>query len=385
MLHSVAICSILGILIVFKYLDFLASGLSNLFGGGDVALGLLLPAGISFYTFQSLSYCVDVYRGDIRAERHPGYYALFVSFFPQLVAGPIERPSHLLPQLKNAAKATARELSDGLWLMGRGFLKKLAVADYLAPMVDAVYAAPQNATGSAVVLGTVLFAIQIYCDFSGYSDIAQGCARMLGIRLSDNFRQPYGAGSIREFWRRWHISLTTWFTDYLYIPLGGSRKGILRQWVNLLVVFLVSGLWHGAAWHFLVWGGIHGLYRIAGTLWRKRFPTQPRGRLWNIFGVVRTFALVCFAWIFFRASNLSDAFTLIGRLPLGWNTMPDLSGLARLPVLLLCLYLLSREDVSKKPILTQACSLLYLLFLIAAAWLTVIAGGGGNAFIYFQF
>ena len=216
---------------------------------------LLLPAGISFYTFQTLSYVVDIYRGRLMPERHPGYYALFVSFFPQLVAGPIERSTALLPQLH--AQERRMDSSGWLWMV-RGFAKKLLLADTAAVFVDSVYASPADASGPAVLLATLLFAGQIYWDFSGYSDIAVGAAALLGVRLSRNFDHPYRADSLRDFWRRWHISLTRWFTDYVYIPLGGSRRGTVRLAVNTMVVFLLSGLWHGAALHFVVWGGVHG-------------------------------------------------------------------------------------------------------------------------------
>lgn len=211
---------------------------------------LLLPAGISFYTFQTLSYVIDIYRGRLMPERHPGYYALFVSFFPQLVAGPIERSTALLPQLH--AQERRMDSSGWLWMV-RGFAKKLLLADTAAVFVDSVYASPADASGPAVLLATLLFAGQIYWDFSGYSDIAVGAAALLGVRLSRNFDHPYRADSLRDFWRRWHISLTRWFTDYVYIPLGGSRRGTVRLAVNTMVVFLLSGLWHGAALHFVVW------------------------------------------------------------------------------------------------------------------------------------
>ena len=232
---------------------------------------LLLPAGISFYTFQTLSYVIDIYRGRLMPERHPGYYALFVSFFPQLVAGPIERSTALLPQLH--AQERRMDTSGWLWMV-RGFAKKLLLADTAAVFVDSVYASPTDASGPAVLLATLLFAGQIYWDFSGYSDIAVGAAALLGVRLSRNFDHPYRADSLRDFWRRWHISLTRWFTDYVYIPLGGSRRGTVRLAVNTMVVFLLSGLWHGAAYHFVVWGGVHAprLYIFSGLHRLGLFP-----------------------------------------------------------------------------------------------------------------
>ena len=224
------------------------------------------PVGISFYTFQTMAYVIDVYRGEIAAEKNPRSYALFISFFPQLVAGPIERAGNLLGQLKEKHTKSRAALVNGAWLILRGFYKKVVVADYLAVYVDKVYSSPEKAGGIGAVLGTVFFAIQIYCDFSGYTDIARGAARMMGIRLMENFRHPYRAVSIQDFWRRWHISLTRLFTDYVYIPLGGNRKGFVKQCRNILIVFLLSGFWHGASWNFVVWGMIHGIYMTAALV-----------------------------------------------------------------------------------------------------------------------
>ena len=234
---ALAVC--LGCLGIFKYAGFFAP-----LAGLDLTLKILLPVGISFYTFQTVSYVLDVYRGTAAPEKHFGYYALFVSFFPQLVAGPIERSERLLPQLKQRRQFREVDFAAAGQLLLTGYFKKLVVADYLAPLVDQVYAAPDVASAPEILIATVLFGFQIYCDFSGYSDIARGAAKLLGIDLMENFRLPYSAASIRDFWRRWHISLTSWFTDYVYIPLGGSRKGLLCQIRNVLIVFLLSGLWH---------------------------------------------------------------------------------------------------------------------------------------------
>ena len=278
----------LGCLGWFKYAGFFAETFAAVRGGTTAVRSVLLPAGISFYTFQTLGYVLDVRRGTVQPEKHLGYYALFVCFFPQLVAGPIERTAVLLPQLRDGAR---RPDARGTVLL-RGFAKKLLLADAIAPFVDAVYAAPGQGTGAEMLAATMLFAGQIYFDFSGYSDIAVGAAALLGVKLSRNFDHPYAACSIREFWRRWHISLTRWFTDYLYIPLGGSRCGALRHGVNLMLVFLVSGLWHGAAWHFVLWGALHGLFLVAENGICRRFPDwqlpRPAARL-------LTLALVCFA------------------------------------------------------------------------------------------
>ena len=254
-----------GVLFFFKYFNFLSDtvvSVANLFGAGwdDFSLNLILPVGISFYTFQTLSFVIDVYRGKVPAERHFGYYALYVTFFPQLVAGPIERPENLIPQL---------HAEHGIRKMIVGFFKKLVVADLIATYVNAVYNSPDEARGLSVLIATLLFAVQIYCDFSGYTDIAIGCAQIMGIKLMQNFDRPYISTSIKEFWRRWHISLSSWFQDYLYFPLGGSRCSRPRHLFNLMVVFLVSGLWHGAAWTFVIWGALHGFYQIVGILLKK--------------------------------------------------------------------------------------------------------------------
>lgn len=374
---ALALC--LGCLAVFKYAGFLAS-----LAGLEPAGQILLPAGISFYTFQTLSYVIDVYRGGSE-EGHFGYYALFVAFFPQLVAGPIERPGDLLPRLRAERKFRMENLSAGGWLLLEGYFKKLVIADSLAPFVDRVFAAPGEALGSEVILATVLFGLQIYCDFSGYSAIARGSARLLGIELTENFRRPYGAATVRDFWRRWHISLTGWFTDYVYIPLGGNRRGLPRQMCNLLAVFLLSGLWHGAGWTFVVWGLIHGLYRAAGAAWAHVRKTPPRQSPW---ARVRTFLLVSFPWLFFRAPALGDALILLSRLGEGWSGLPGaLTQLVPLALPLLCLPRV--EDLGQaqgrrdwyRAALTVFCT----VTAIAAAWLAQLAGGGENVFIYFQF
>jgi len=369
----------LGCLALFKYAGFLAS-----LAGLELSLQILLPVGISFYTFQALSYVIDVYRGGPE-ESHFGYYALFVAFFPQLVAGPIERPGDLLPRLRTERKFSVQDLSAGGWLLLEGYFKKLVIADSLAPFVDRVYAAPGDALGPEIILATILFGLQIYCDFSGYSDIARGAARLLGIELTENFKRPYGAATVRDFWRRWHISLTGWFTDYVYIPLGGNRRGLPRQVFNLLAVFLLSGLWHGAGWTFVIWGLIHGLYRAAGVVWAHIRKTPPRQNAW---AHVRTFLLVSFPWLFFRASSMGDALTLLSRLPTGWNgLLPVLGQLTPLALPLVCLPLAERlhEKRGARDWYISALTAFCAVTAIAAAWLAQLEGGGENAFIYFQF
>lgn len=307
----------LSILFFYKYFDFFSDSLYHLLlmlqlPTHPVLLKLVLPMGISFYTFQTLSYTVDVYRGDLPAEKHFGYFALYISFFPQLVAGPIERADRLLPQLRAEHSFDAVRARSGLRRMGIGYFKKIVVADTLAKGVDAIYNHLPDHTGFVLVIATLMFAFQIYCDFSGYSDIAVGCARILGIDLMDNFRSPYLSHSIREFWSRWHISLSTWFRDYVYIPLGGNRCGVWKQRRNLLLTFLLSGLWHGANWTFVLWGALHGGLQIIENAMKKHLPQLGKHRGWKgALEILLTFALVCVGWVFFRANNVQDAFYVL--------------------------------------------------------------------------
>lgn len=384
---AMALGACLGCLGVFKYAGFFA----GLIHGGP-AWRLLLPVGISFYTFQALSYVLDVYRGRTAPEGHFGYYALFISFFPQLVAGPIERSGRLLPQLRRERTLSREQLSAGGWLLLTGYFKKAAIADGLAPLVDAVYAAPGQAGGPEIIAATALFGLQIYCDFSGYSDIARGSAGLLGVELMENFQAPYAARSIREFWRRWHISLTAWFTDYVYIPLGGSRRGLPRRCFNIMAVFLLSGLWHGADWTFVAWGGIHGIYQVCGVLAARRTGGRtPQGLGTGLLRCAATFSLVTFAWLFFRAQSMADAWLLLSRLGTGWGAAqgPLLSMARQLPFVLpalACLHFLHRlPSRPPAPLGPRVLTVSALLLCIALGWWTSLSGGGGNAFIYFQF
>jgi len=307
------------VLFVFKYFDFFVGsfiGVAGLFGWNlpPHTLNILLPIGLSFHTFQSLSYVVEVYRGHQKAERDFITYATFVMFFPQLVAGPIERPQNLLHQFHEKHSFDFDRMVRGLKRMTWGFFKKLVIADRLALYVNDVYAAPSNFTGLQLTLATLFFAYQIYCDFSGYSDIAIGTARVLGFNLMENFDRPYYASSISEFWRRWHISLSTWFRDYVYVPLGGSRVNRPRWMFNILVTFGVSGLWHGANWTYVVWGLLNGFYLIFGALTQslrtRLFETiglNESNPLRRVIRTVSTFILICIAWVIFRARNLYDA------------------------------------------------------------------------------
>jgi D-alanyl-lipoteichoic acid acyltransferase DltB (MBOAT superfamily) len=313
----------LGILFFFKYYNFFAATLARFTAFRAPAFDVLLPVGISFYTFQALGYSIDVYRGTVKAERNFINYALFVTFFPQLVAGPIERTSHLLPQFKVNHAFDYDQVTSGLKLAAWGMFKKVVVADRLAVYVNGVYAKPSAFPACTLALATVFFAFQIYCDFSGYSDIAIGCARALGFDLMTNFRRPYFARSVTDFWRRWHISLLKWFTDYLFMPINVA----LRKWGKWAVVFatmvtfLLSGLWHGAAWHFVVWGGLHCIYLSIGL-----FKLRYRKRLWRILSIqdnslfkkiwqiLITFVLVDIGYIFFRADSIASAFSICEKL-----------------------------------------------------------------------
>ena len=414
-----ALVASLSVLLFFKYFNFLSSNVTAFLNlvkipVSDLTLNLILPVGISFYTFQTLSYVIDVYRGTMKAERHFGYYALYVSYFPQLVAGPIERPENLIPQLRADNPFSASDTAEGLKIMAVGFFKKIAVADMLSKYVDAVYngvgtANANTLNGFTVLLTTALFAMQIYCDFSGYTDIAIGCARVMGIKLMRNFNDPYSGVSIRDFWRRWHISLTSWFTDYIYIPLGGSRKGRVRHYANIFIVFLISGIWHGAAWTYILWGVMHGVYQIIGNI-----TEPPRQKLreelgvtdaawYRVFRRAVTFTLVLIAWVAFRANSLADMSVLYRKLFLGWgglNITDSLSalGIGLIPAVTVFLAIIvtvqldrqiALKDTSdrefKAPAPDRALMYINLAWTIAAAWLILLCSNGASSFIYFQF
>ena len=401
----------LGVLFFYKYFDFLslsAYSLVTLLGGKAslVTLNLILPVGVSFYTFQTLSYVIDIYRGDIESEKNFFFYALFVSFFPQLVAGPIERPSNLIPQLREPRPFNRADAIKGAKHMLVGFFKKIVVADTVSVYVDAVYHNPEGATGLGVLIATVLFAFQIYCDFSGYTDIAIGCARIMGIRLMKNFDHPYRSQSIKEFWSRWHISLSSWFRDYLYIPLGGNRKGKARRYLNLFIVFLVSGLWHGANWTFVLWGALHGIYQIVGHLTlphREKLLAKcgipPHSKAVGALRTLSTFLLVDFAWLFFRARTVSEAFLLLTRLFTNWshplsdvfsgmgmNLVGALTVLFAILTLTLIDRLLLYEDADDgSDVLVKNGAFVIFIWVILFLWVLLLSKGLSSTFIYFQF
>ena len=322
----VSIISTCLVLFVFKYFNFF----NNTFGWLTHLVGMeypvqmvriILPIGLSFHTFQSLAYVIEVYRGNQKPEKHFGVYALYVMFYPQLVAGPIERPQNLLHQFWEKHEFDYYRVVMGLQLMGWGFFKKVVIADRLAPMVGQVYNSPSDHNGIQALVATVFFAFQIYCDFSGYSDIAIGSAQVMGFKLMKNFNRPYYAKSIAEFWKRWHISLSTWFRDYLYISLGGNRVTIPRWYFNLFITFLISGLWHGANWTFVIWGALHGYYLVFSIITQSS-----RQKIKNALGISKVkwlekiiqvfcvFILADFAWIFFRANTVGDAMVIIDRI-----------------------------------------------------------------------
>ena len=316
----------LGMLFVFKYFNFfagLAFGCLSSLGvsADDRTLKLLLPVGISFFVFQTTGYLMDVYRGKLKAEKSIIDYALFAAYFPGIVSGPIQRAGDMLPQYKTQQKFSWNSLRAGFLQFLWGVFKKMVIADRIAVLVNTAYADPSVSTGFQLIVAALCYSVQIYCDFSAYSDMAIGSSRMMGIKLMQNFDRPYSAVSLQDFWRRWHISLSTWFRDYLYFPLGGNRCSKARGYLNIIIVFLVSGLWHGAALNFIVWGFLHGIYQVFGKIFqphrdkiRESLHISHDSKMLGVFRRLCTFALVTFAWIFFRASSIADAFTIIGKI-----------------------------------------------------------------------
>ncbi len=332
----VSLMSQLGILGFFKYFNFFVDSAAVLLAALGFephlpVLRIILPVGISFYTFQTMSYTIDVYRGHLVPTRSLIDFSLFVSFFPQLVAGPIERATHLLPQFSVPRQVTRPMVESGCFLVLLGLFRKVVIADGVAPLVNAIFSSAPSASGPELCLGAMLFALQIYCDFAGYSDIARGTARLFGFDIMVNFAQPYLSRNITEFWRRWHISLSTWLRDYLYIPLGGNRHGIAATYRNLFLTMLLGGLWHGARWNFVIWGGLHGLYLTLHKFWLARRGLKPatgkpaRFNWRALVGVALTFLLVDFTWIFFRCSSLGQAVEYIQGILVwrgGWRAFP---------------------------------------------------------------
>ncbi len=409
LLLAVSLAVNLGLLGFFKYFNFFAGSFAELldaFGmrAGDVTLRVVLPVGISFYTFQTLSYTLDIYRKQLQPTRSFVDFLAFVSFFPQLVAGPIERAARLLPQFAQPRRFDYDAAVDGSRQVLWGFFKKMAIADRLAPLVDRVYADPSAASGPELGVATFLFAFQIYADFSAYSDIAIGTARLFGFRLMRNFAYPYFAQSVGEFWRRWHISLSTWFRDYVYIPLGGNRRGPGRHVANVMVTFMVSGLWHGANWTFLAWGAIHGLALLGERKLLGDRPAvamdQPGGPGWwprprVAARMLGTFAVVLLAWVFFRAASVAEAGLILSKFVTdvpngpGWRAAGALANEGSTALGLIGLLWIT-EWVRRghaHPIVVAGWpeAAKWALYTVLI-WATLMLGAtGGGDFIYFQF
>ncbi len=390
----------LGLLGFFKYYNFFADSLQQAFQTlgivlDDFTLDIILPVGISFYTFQTLSYTIDIYKGKIKAERDPVKFFAFVSFFPQLVAGPIERASNLLPQFQKTRSFDEKQSFGAVQLIVWGFFKKIVIADNCALIVNEVFAGYHSFGSLEIIFAVILFAFQIYGDFSGYSDIAIGVSRLFGIKLMVNFRTPYFSRDIAEFWRRWHISLSTWFRDYLYIPLGGSRFGRFISVRNTVIVFLVSGFWHGANWTFVVWGALHALFFLPLLLTnRNRKNTHELSAFWSKEGflsipkMLLTFGLVSLAWIFFRADSVTQALEIIKRISsseitLGFLEFKHLITIYLVVVLLFFDWLLKNDSIRFYK-WTRGKGLLFLIIVIPhIVWFGVF--GNPLEFIYFQF
>ena len=376
----------LGVLAIFKYADFFSTSVYSLFGVQPWSeLNLILPLGISFYTFQTMSYTIDVYLGKKKAEKSLLDVALYVCFFPQLVAGPIVRSADLLPQLKMKEKhINWNKLTKGIGLILWGMFKKVAIADTVAVVVNDVYRSPDLFSGLDLWIATYAFAIQIYCDFSGYSDIAIGCALLLGITLPDNFNSPYLSQSITDFWRRWHISLSLWLRDYLYIPLGGNRKGKIRTYINLFITMLLGGLWHGAGWNWVVWGGFHGL--LLAIEKKLSLPIAYQNKLAKLIMTVFTFHLVCVSWVFFRAENLTESIIILSKM-FTFSLHP--LGITGLPVILLfVISMIEIINVKKYWLDWSANNFIkyrWIYYALTIFFIFAFMEPSNNEFIYFQF
>ena len=362
----VSLLTNIGVLATFKYFNFINQNITYILHHFDFKnpipfLSILLPIGLSFHTFQAMSYVIEVYRGGQKAERHFGIYSLYVMFYPQLVAGPIERPQNLLYQFKEKHNFDYKKVTSGLKLMAWGLFKKVVIADRLAVIVDTVFDNPHQYNSISLIVATIFFTFQIFCDFSGYSDMAIGAARVMGFDLMKNFDKPYQSKSIQEFWKRWHISLSTWFKDYLYISLGGNRVSIPRWYLNLFIVFLISGLWHGANWTFVVWGALHGFYLVFALFTknlRKKITQILKLDKFPFLNILATFTLVSFAWIFFRASSLEVAFVIIKKI---FSNIPELLNLNNFKKYLLETFNLGKIDL--------IFSFFLIFFLEAVHWI----------------
>ncbi len=417
----ISIISTCLVLFVFKYFNFFNTNMARVaeffhWSYPISVLNIILPIGLSFHTFQSLSYVIEVYRGNQKAEKHFGIYSLYVMFYPQLVAGPIERPQNLLPQFYVKHNFDYKRVSDGLKLMAWGMFKKVVIADRLAVYVNQVYGDPHHYSSFPLIIATVFFTYQIYCDFSGYSDIAIGSAQVMGFTLMQNFKRPYFSKSISEFWKRWHISLSTWFKDYVYISLGGNRVSKTKQYFNLFVTFLISGLWHGANWTFVFWGALNGFYLIFAELTKKMRESinkfiglTQRPGINKVWQVALTFCLVAIGWIFFRANNIWEAFYIAKTIFVGFahdlKAVVSNENNVRLPLLYLskgkltlilfilpvfimeCVYFMQRNKsirkyVAEKPVWLRTG--IYYLLIISILFFGQY-DDNRQQFIYFQF
>ena len=381
-----SIANNLSLLGFFKYGKFITNNLNALLSRLGVAWAIpmpdiLFPVGLSFFMFESMSYTIDFFRGHIERERSFIRYAAFVSLFPQLLAGPIERARNLLPQLQREPRIARQDVADGLSLFVVGLFKKVALADYLATYVNEVYAVPDLYSSSALMLATFAYAWQIYFDFSGYTDMARGVARVMGFDLMLNFNNPYLATGLGEFWQRWHISLSTWFKDYVYISLGGNRKGEIRTYVNMFLTMVISGLWHGAQWTFVLWGVFHALGRVATReLERSRFY---RERVPRCVKQAYVFVFVCFCWIFFRAETLTDAWTIVTRIAAGGVSDPACPLLMLVLIASVWLYQFIYESRARRVLEMRPVRIGLIVAMIM--YVAVFATSSSEAFIYFQF
>lgn len=399
LLVVLSIVANLGVLGFYKYTNFFLGNVHGMlsamgFHPGNWGLDIILPAGISFFTFQSMTYTIETYRRNIRICHNPRDFLLFVAFFPQLLAGPINRAADLLPQFKSRVRATVLDFEIGLVQFAVGAVKKLVISDQIAPNVDLIFRSPGNFDGFTLLQGALGYALQIYCDFSGYSDMAIGSARMMGFRFMENFQMPYSAVTITEFWRRWHISLSTWLRDYLYIPLGGNRKGTTRTYINIMLTMLLGGLWHGASWNFVFWGGLHGIALAIHKFWMAWNPLAAlKGNVlfdvvWGGISRMLTLGVVVLAWIFFRAESWNAATEYVGRLFLWSSDGVRLVSPYILPALggVFLVHLLVQKDrqwAHEAPTRSMAYRIVAYSGLILL--LTCLAATDSAPFIYFQF
>jgi alginate O-acetyltransferase complex protein AlgI len=399
LLLVVSIVANLGVLGFFKYTNFFLDNLSQVLAGfgwhtARWHYDIILPAGISFFTFQSMTYTIEAYRRNVRVSHSPRDFLLFVSFFPQLLAGPINRAADLLPQFKERIRATALDFEVGLTQFALGAVKKLVISDQIAPSVDLIFSAPGNYDGFTLFQGAIGYAIQIYCDFSGYSDMAIGSARMMGFRFMENFQMPYSSLSITEFWRRWHISLSTWLRDYLYIPLGGNRSGTARTYINLMLTMVLGGLWHGASWNFVFWGALHGVSLAIHKAWitwnpLARFKEDALFQtVWSFCSRLLTLGVVLLGWIFFRAESWSAACSYVARMfsyTRGGTHLVSPHILAAIAGVVLAHILIQKDRLWAAEMPTRRIPARILAYSALALLLACLSATDSAPFIYFQF